>query len=283
MPAEEDVSYFPYGGIAYGSSADHYLFGGKERDTETGLDYFGARYFGSSMGRFMTPDWSEKPQGVPYAVLDDPQSLNLYSYVRNLPTSRTDPTGHGGPKTLVDPNTCGGTNEWGGCKVDVQAGNTKQQVQQQQKPKEKANTTGADVAYGETSGMYPQQAGNEKGGIYNPKNADPASAEQLQAAREEIVRTSRVNKTVQRDKPGKHANAMEKKAWRDSQAAAAAANRTPAVPMKYFFMRQGEYVHPPAKAGFGQGEPLKTYGPFVNTPGGSVAPGNELYIDFYNH
>jgi RHS repeat-associated protein len=69
-------------------------FTGKERDSESGLDYFGARYNASSMGRFMTPDWSAKPQGVPYAVLDDPQSLNLYAYVRNNPLSRTDPSGH---------------------------------------------------------------------------------------------------------------------------------------------------------------------------------------------
>lgn len=69
-------------------------FTGKERDFESGLDDFGARYFGSSLGRFMTPDWSAKPQGVPYAVLDDPQSLNLYAYVRNNPLNRTDPSGH---------------------------------------------------------------------------------------------------------------------------------------------------------------------------------------------
>lgn len=42
----------------------------------------------------MTPDWSAKPQGVPYAVLDDPQSLNLYAYVRNNPLNRTDASGH---------------------------------------------------------------------------------------------------------------------------------------------------------------------------------------------
>jgi RHS repeat-associated protein len=73
------------------------LFTGKERDQESGNDYFGARYYGSSMGRFMSPDWSAKIEPVPYSKLDDPQSLNLYAYVRNNPLSRTDPDGAGGP------------------------------------------------------------------------------------------------------------------------------------------------------------------------------------------
>jgi RHS repeat-associated protein len=60
-------------------------FTGKERDSETGLDYFGARYFSSAQGRWTSPDWSEKPEPIPYADLKDPQSLNLYSYVRNNP------------------------------------------------------------------------------------------------------------------------------------------------------------------------------------------------------
>jgi RHS repeat-associated protein len=71
-----------------------YKFTGKERDSESGNDYFGARYYGSSLGRFMTPDWSAKPQTVPYADLGNPQSLNLYSYVVNNPLNRTDPLGH---------------------------------------------------------------------------------------------------------------------------------------------------------------------------------------------
>jgi len=56
------------------------LFTGKERDTESGNDYFGARYYASSMGRFMSPDKAFADQ---YAV--NPQSWNLYSYVRNNP------------------------------------------------------------------------------------------------------------------------------------------------------------------------------------------------------
>lgn len=62
-------------------------FTGKERDTESGLDDFGPRYYSSSMGRFMSPD----DVG---GHLEDPQTLNLYSYVGNNPLSRTDPSGH---------------------------------------------------------------------------------------------------------------------------------------------------------------------------------------------
>jgi RHS repeat-associated protein len=64
-------------------------FTGKERDSESGLDNFGKRYFGSSLGRFMTPDPPLMDQHIA-----DPQSWNLYSYVRNNPLSFVDPTGN---------------------------------------------------------------------------------------------------------------------------------------------------------------------------------------------
>jgi len=69
-------------------------FTGKERDAESGLDEFGARYYSSSLGRFTTADWAAKPTSVPYAEFGDPQSLNLYSYVRNNPLNRVDADGH---------------------------------------------------------------------------------------------------------------------------------------------------------------------------------------------
>jgi RHS repeat-associated protein len=62
---------------------------GKERDKETGLDYFGARYYGSKIGRFTTVDpvynWQEN--------LVDPQRWNRYAYARNNPLRYTDPDG----------------------------------------------------------------------------------------------------------------------------------------------------------------------------------------------
>lgn len=88
---------------------NRFKFTGKERDTESGLDYFGARYYASTMGRFLSPDWAAKATPVPYAKLDNPQSLNLYAYVLNNPLSHTDPDGH------ID---CSGKNAAGaGCQA----------------------------------------------------------------------------------------------------------------------------------------------------------------------
>jgi hypothetical protein len=60
----------------------------------------------------MTPDWAAKPTAVPYALFGDPQTLNLYAYVRNNPVSRADADGHcadhyanGSCKVNVDPAT----------------------------------------------------------------------------------------------------------------------------------------------------------------------------------
>jgi RHS repeat-associated protein len=84
-----------------GARSHVYKFTGKERDQESNLDMFGARYYGSSLGRFMTPDWAAKPTDVPYASFGNPQSLNLYSYVNNNPTTTRDPDGHDGETLLL--------------------------------------------------------------------------------------------------------------------------------------------------------------------------------------
>ncbi len=93
-------------------TVNNYKFSGKERDAESGLDYFGARYYGSSMGRWLSPDWGEKPMAIPYAQYDDPQSLNLYGYVRNNPITRIDADGH---EILNANNNDRGNTKWVPC------------------------------------------------------------------------------------------------------------------------------------------------------------------------
>jgi RHS repeat-associated protein len=61
---------------------------GKERDAETGLDYFGARYLSSAQGRFTSADTPLIDQNP-----TDPQSWNLYAYARNNPLKYVDPSG----------------------------------------------------------------------------------------------------------------------------------------------------------------------------------------------
>lgn len=60
----------------------------KERDIETGLDFFGARYYASTQGRFTSSD-PLLSSGSVYA----PQTWNRYSYTINNPLKYTDPFG----------------------------------------------------------------------------------------------------------------------------------------------------------------------------------------------
>jgi RHS repeat-associated protein len=110
---KNESDFYPWGGELQflANDSNHYKFTGKERDSETQLDYFGARYYSNGLGRFITPDWAAKPEPVPYADRTDPQTLNQYSYVRNIPTVKVDADGHAtgveevveaGLKELVD-------------------------------------------------------------------------------------------------------------------------------------------------------------------------------------
>ena len=109
----DDSDHYPFGGErlpAYvNTCAQNYKFTGKERDSESGLDYFEARYYSSGYGRFMSPDefaggpvdaFSASdplpPGPLPYADISNPQSLNKYAYTYNNPLRYTDPDGHDG-------------------------------------------------------------------------------------------------------------------------------------------------------------------------------------------
>ncbi len=90
---------------------------GRLHGIRTGLDFFGARLYASALGRWMTADWSAKAEPVPYAQLDNPQSLNLYAYVLNNPVSATDPDGHYRRGNDPKDNAC----TTAGCTVTVRA------------------------------------------------------------------------------------------------------------------------------------------------------------------
>jgi RHS repeat-associated protein len=91
IPSGEEIP----GGIAgrsgqFGSSDSvSQKFTGKERDTETSLDYFGARYYGAGMGRWMSAD----PAKISFKHLTNPQKWNKYAYTINNPMRYFDPNG----------------------------------------------------------------------------------------------------------------------------------------------------------------------------------------------
>jgi RHS repeat-associated protein len=74
----------------------------KERDIETGLDYFGARYYSSTQGRFTSPD---KPFADQFQT--NPQSWNTYSYVRNSPCNNIDAKGRCSAPSGLKPGQVG--------------------------------------------------------------------------------------------------------------------------------------------------------------------------------
>lgn len=84
------IDYYPFGDTRIeensGDYENDYKFTGKEKDEDTGLYYYEARYYDSGIGRFVGVDpWS--------GDLSDPQTLNKYSYVTNNPLKYVDPSG----------------------------------------------------------------------------------------------------------------------------------------------------------------------------------------------
>jgi RHS repeat-associated protein len=75
--------------LGYSGDTIRQQFTLKERDVETGLDYFGARYYASVQGRFAGAD----PLFIEANRLEYPQSWNLYAYTRNNPLRFIDPDG----------------------------------------------------------------------------------------------------------------------------------------------------------------------------------------------
>ena len=82
------IDYLPFGESPSPMTGDPRKFTGKERDPETAMDYFDARYFRNVWGRFTTVD-----PGQASGSTHDPQGWNAYAYARNNPLKYTDPSG----------------------------------------------------------------------------------------------------------------------------------------------------------------------------------------------
>ena len=103
-----DADFYPFGveraPYTNTCSQNNYKFEGKERDTETLNDDFGARYYSNRFGRWLSADWSAIPAPIPYANLTNPQTLNLYVMVSDDPESFADLDGHTGAGYASNPN-----------------------------------------------------------------------------------------------------------------------------------------------------------------------------------
>jgi RHS repeat-associated protein len=87
---EEEADYTAFGSeLSATAGANRYKFTSKERDSESGLDDFGARYYSSAMGRFTSAD----PVMIMRQKMFDPQQWNMYAYVRNNPLRLVDTNG----------------------------------------------------------------------------------------------------------------------------------------------------------------------------------------------
>src|ERR1044071_1385886 len=93
IKAESD--YYPWGSELQfvNNDSNDYKFTGKKRDSETGLDNFGARYYSNAFWPIHDARLGSQSNRCPYAEFADPQSLNVYTYVRNIPTTKVDADG----------------------------------------------------------------------------------------------------------------------------------------------------------------------------------------------
>jgi len=82
----EETFYLPYGEVLEGEG-DRFQFTGKEKDSETELNYYGARYYDSELKHFTQAD-------SVLAEVYDPQQLNKYGYARDNPYKYVDPSGN---------------------------------------------------------------------------------------------------------------------------------------------------------------------------------------------
>ena len=93
----ETLSYYPFGGIRLDNATSSYSgnqrkYIGQMYDGQTGLNLSNSRYQNPNQGQFLSQD--PVFLGIPNQQhLNDPQSLNAYSYSEDNPVTKSDPNG----------------------------------------------------------------------------------------------------------------------------------------------------------------------------------------------
>jgi RHS repeat-associated protein len=215
-----------------------------------------ARYYASTMGRFLSPDWSAAVEPVPYSKLDDPQTLNLYAYVLNNPIARGDIDGHvplswGGIEDCGERNDCSENVE-----EKLQAGMENQANVEANKvftEREQAQQNGsgtAGVIYNETSTL--RENGKTTGPDLHDARVAIAQVIDVNQSKEKVA-----SPVVQDNM--KYAPAAA--AMADSQAAVREASTAPdgTQGATHFFLSGGKT---PTPDWVKQGKVVESFGPF---------------------
>ncbi len=225
-----DADFYPFGGERdiTSSCAQNYKFEGKERDTETGNDDFGARYYTSRLGRWLSADWSSVPAPVPYANLTNPQTLNLYAMVSDNPETFADLDGHCGHQTMAGAPTAmqpcdnpgenthadqgEGSGNSGIAPVDCSSASC-EEVSSQTTQVEAQNTANDNTKEGNTTvGALEKTMTNEVGSLSTPKKGNP---DVLGDAKDALANTLINNANL--DNPAKVAPATGTASTQDAQ------------------------------------------------------------------
>jgi RHS repeat-associated protein len=227
----DDSDFYPYGGerpvTSSSGSGNSYKFTGKERDTESGLDDFGARYYSSTLGRFVSADWSAVPVPVPYANFTNPQTLNLYAIVRDNPETFADLDGHiigDSGQALVGGGAVPGSNSFleqqenqmeAEFFANAEAKNAAAAAQAPQTPAQaqaKNNNVDNQQVGNTTVGSLERTMSNEDRSLSTPKGGDPGELEKgLEALANAIINNAEL------DHPAKVAPATGTATSQDAQ------------------------------------------------------------------
>ena len=240
----------PQGNLAATAS---YTFSAKEKDSETLLSYFGARYYTSDLAIWLSVD----------PMSDKYPSLSPYTYCANNPIKLVDPNG----EEFGDPPPTDGDPP----KIIKATESNKSHI--------------SKVSWGETSGIYPTSNVDNPStkDIYNPDNWDSDKLTELLKARAAIhLIGNKRNSNVRKSVCGMQG--IEK-----MLASYHLTDNFPDVDdeiandemVRYFYLSPEESVETPSiNSNYYKQECVKTYGPFYNIGGGDV-PKGRVYIHFY--